>query len=136
MTPATAAIEVGLRRVLARWPGVRFACLFGSSVTRGPELARDVDVAVCFRTSPSLLELGGLEGELEREIGRTVDVVDLDQATTLLRWEVARTGLALCSSDPVALLEFRARAPIEYFDLLPYRERAARGLRRALEARP
>jgi predicted nucleotidyltransferase len=136
MAAATADIEAGLRRVLALRPEVRFACLFGSAVTRGPELARDIDVAASFRTSPSLLELGELEGYLERAIGRTVDLVDLDQATTLLRWEVARTGFALCSPDAVAWLEFRARAPIEYFDLQPYREREARGLRRALGARP
>jgi predicted nucleotidyltransferase len=130
-----ADIEAGLRRVLESRSEVRFALLFGSVVARGPDEARDVDVGAAFRAPLSLMELGRLEGDLEREIGRTVDLVDLDQATTLLRWDVARTGRLLCSSDPLALLEFKARVPIEFFDLQPHRERQASGLRRALGAR-
>ncbi len=128
----TADIEAKLREVLAGWPAVRFALLFGSVVRRSPESARDVDVAVSFAGPQSWLELGRLESELERSIGRAVDLVDLDQATTLLRWEVARDGRVLCSRDELALLEFRARAPLEYFDLKPHLERQGRGLRRAL----
>jgi predicted nucleotidyltransferase len=131
-----ADLEADLRRVLGRRPEVRFALLFGSVVTRGPDAARDVDVGAAFRATPSLMELGRLEGELERAIGRAVDLIDLDQATTLLRWEVARTGRVLCSPDPVALLEFQARVPIEFFDLEPHRERQASGLKRALRGRP
>ncbi|MBI5477940.1 MAG: nucleotidyltransferase domain-containing protein [Deltaproteobacteria bacterium] len=130
------AIEGGLRRVLGRHPEVRFALLFGSVVTRGADAAHDVDVGVAFRASPSLMELGRLEGELERELGRTVDLVDLDEATTLLRWEVTRTGQVVCDSDPVGRLEFQARVPLEFFDLQPHLERQARGLGRALGVRP
>lgn len=84
--------------------------------------------------TPSLLALGHLEAELERVVRRTVDVVDVDQATTLLRWEVVRTGRVICSRDWPALVAFRARVPLEYFDLKPHLERQAAGLRQALAA--
>ncbi|HEY3358997.1 MAG TPA: nucleotidyltransferase domain-containing protein [Polyangia bacterium] len=127
-----AEIEAGLRRVLAGREDVRFALLFGSVVTRGPEAARDVDVGAAFTVPPSLWELGRLETELERAIGRPVDLVDLDHSSTLLRWEVLRVGRVLCQRDAAGLVAFRARVPLEFFDLKPFLERQAQGLRRVL----
>lgn len=117
---------------LAGDAGVRFALLFGSVVTDDPTRARDVDVAVSFAEPRSLLELGRLEGVLEQALGREVDVVDLDQASTLLRWEVARDAQVIHCRERDALVDFRARAALDYFDLEPYRTRQADGLRRAL----
>jgi predicted nucleotidyltransferase len=114
-------------------PEVRLAFLFGSAVTRGPDLARDVDVAVAFAQPLSLLQQCALCAQLEQIVGREIDLVDLDGASTLLRWEVVRNGIALAARDRRDLVDFRARVPLEYFDLQPYLEREADGLRRALE---
>ncbi|MBK7975679.1 MAG: hypothetical protein IPK07_21160 [Deltaproteobacteria bacterium] len=130
-----AAIEGALRSVLERRADVRFAYLFGSTVTRDPATARDVDVAVSFTVSPSLFAVGELATSLEGVLGREVDVVDLDDATTLLRWEVVRSGRVLMAPDPRALAEFRARVPLEYLELKPHLERQAAGLRRVLRER-
>jgi predicted nucleotidyltransferase len=132
----TEELASALRQVLERRPDVRFALLFGSTLTRGPERARDVDVAVSFTEPKPLLLLGRLEGDLERAAGREIDVVDIDRATTLLRWEVARGGQVLVCRDRDELTEFRARASLEYLDIQPHRERQARGLRRALGLPP
>lgn len=109
------------------------AFLFGSSVTRDVDSANDVDVAVSFARPVSLLEQSELAAQLEELVGRAVDVVDLDQASTVLRWEIVRSGVAVCARDPRDVLEFRARVPLEYFDLQPFLEREADGLRRVLE---
>jgi hypothetical protein len=71
--------------------------------------------------------------ELKQIVGREIDLVDLDSASTLLRWEVVRTGTVLAARDRYDLVDFRARVPLEYFDLQPFLEREADGLRRALE---
>ncbi len=113
---------------------MRLALLFGSSVTRGLENARDLDVAVAFMRSVSLMEQCRLGEHLEKVAGREIDLVDLDSASTLLRAEVARHGVFLWARDRRDLVDFRARAPLEFFDLQPYREREAEGLRRILEA--
>lgn len=78
------------------------------------------------------MDLGGLASDLERIINKPVDIVDVTEANTLLRWEIVRTGHVVIDPDPDALREFRARVPIEYADLRPYLEREAAGLRRAL----
>lgn len=127
-------LEDKLRAALAGRADLRFAILFGSSVSRGPDAARDVDVALAPRVSMSLMELGALAVDLERAIGHDVDVIDLDGASTLLRWEVLRGGRVVHVSDEDALRAFRVYVPLEYADLRPYLELEAEGLRRALGA--
>jgi len=117
-------------------PEVRFALLFGSTVLKGFDSARDVDVAVAFTRPLSLLEQGTIATQLEQVAEREVDLVDLDATSTLLRWEVARGGVVLFARDRAELVEFRARVPIEYFDLEPFLVREAAGLRRALQETP
>jgi predicted nucleotidyltransferase len=124
----------GLGQALQGRPEVRLALLFGSSVTRGLESARDLDVAVAFMRPVSLMDQCRLGEHLEKAAGREVDLVDLDNASTLLRSEIARHGVVLWTRDRSDLIDFRARAPLEFFDLQPYREREAEGLRRVLEA--
>jgi hypothetical protein len=41
--------------------------------------------------------------------------------------------MVLWARDPRELADFRARVPIEYFDLQPFLEREAEGLRKVLE---
>ena len=125
-------LERTLSDVLERHADVRFAVLFGSTMTRDVELARDVDLALCFTEPRSLIDMGRLAGELEDAIHRDVDLSDVDEATTLLRWEIVRVGRPIFARDPDALLAFQARVPLEYADLRPYLDREAEGLRRAL----
>jgi len=122
-----------LRTALAGRSELRFAVLFGSAVTRGPDQARDIDVAVSCLRPLALLDRAQLATALELAIGREVDVVDVDEASTLLRWEVVRHGRTILANDPEHLLQFKARVPIERADLEPYYSRESAGLRRALE---
>ena len=124
-------LENKLRTILAR-KDVRFAILFGSSAMRSPDAARDVDVAVSSPRPMTLMQRAALEVELEQAVGKPVDVVDVDEASTLLRFEIVRHGVVVASKDEGALRAFQARVPLEYADLRPYLEREAEGLRRVL----
>jgi predicted nucleotidyltransferase len=124
-------LETKLRDVLRRGD-LRFAILFGSCASKDPDSARDVDVAISPREPLSLMALGALAVELERAVGKEVDVVDVDESSTLLRWEIVRTGRVVHDADHDALQSFRARVPLEYADLRPYLDREAAGQRRAL----
>jgi predicted nucleotidyltransferase len=122
-----------LRDELALVPGLRFAMLFGSACTRGVEVAADLDVAISLATPLGLLERARLATSLETKLGMEVDLVELDEASTLLRWEVVKHGRTIVANDARALLDFQARVPIEWADLEPYFARESEGLRRALE---
>ena len=112
---------------------LRYALLFGSAATRGPDSARDVDIAISTSVSLGLMDRMRLATELESATGRTVDIVDLDEASTLLRREVLRDGLIIVVNEPTALLAFKARVPIEWADLEPYFERESAGLVKVLK---
>ncbi len=112
---------------------LKYALLFGSAATRGPDVARDVDIAISTSVSLGLMDRMRLATEVERATGHPVDIVDLEEASTLLRREVLRDGRIIVVNEPDALLAFKARVPIEWADLEPYFERESAGLMRALE---
>lgn len=125
-------VERSLRCLLAgRDDGPLCAYLFGS-VARGEPSARDVDVAVLYALRPpSTLESPclALEGELERELRRPVQVIDLHRAPADLVHRVLRDGRILLDRDPSRRIAFEVRRRAEYFDLEPVRReyRRARG---------
>lgn len=79
-----------------------------------------------------------LREELELELlltaasHRPVQVVRLDRASTLLRWQAALHGRALLSDPPQEISRFRARAAIEYAELRLVRDPAAERFRARL----
>ncbi len=131
------AIAETLSLELEKMPGVRLAVLFGSSARRTQSPRSDIDLGV-------MLEHGA-EGSLaigvtlERVIGRPIDLVWLDGAPPLLRFEIARDGVLLLERSPHDWADFRARAMIDWWDWAPtaqmmhqvmatrLREEAARG---------
>jgi uncharacterized protein len=127
------AIEQMLREFF-RTKAERFHAvyLFGSVArgTAGP--TSDVDVAVLpaapRRGTLDDLELD-LEGELERLLGRTVQVVVLPGAPPDLVHRILRDGILVHEADRSERIAFEVRARNDYFDVLPvldaYRRRAS-----------
>lgn len=105
------------------------AYLFGS-VARGMDSSRsDVDVGILLRKASSgeLNDLRfALEGDLERALGRTTQVVVLNNAPPDLVHRVLRDGLLLLDRDRAARIRFEVRVRNEYFDLLPILNRYRR----------
>jgi hypothetical protein len=79
-----------------------------------------------------------LQSDLARACGRTVDLVRLDHAPTLVRWQVARHGVLLLASGPFEASRFIASAAADYIDFAPalevagerFRQRLAKGVRK------
>jgi predicted nucleotidyltransferase len=103
--------------------------LFGSTA-RGTATSRsDVDVAVLF-AGPSPATVAGLrldlEADLERRLGRPVQLVVLNHAPCDLVHRVLRDGILVLDRDPSARIRFEVRARNEYFDLKPFLDRYRR----------
>lgn len=120
-----------LTAALRRGPAVRLAVLFGSAAVGNLRASSDLDVAVLFRDEVSLAEELDLQLALERATQRAVDLVRLDDAATLVRWQVALHGIPLIA-DPHEWSRFRARSASEYADFRPALEDAAARFRRRL----
>src|SRR2546428_6609232 len=96
MAAADATFVDNLRRVVAGGPPLRLAIVFGSAAEGSARPQSDVDVGIlfCAPEVPLHTELE-LQARLERACGRPVDLVRLDRASSLLKWEVARRGLPI-----------------------------------------
>jgi predicted nucleotidyltransferase len=118
-----------------RHDGIICAHLYGSMARGEARVSSDIDIAVLFEHDPppTLDGLGlDLEGELERLLGRPVDLLVLNRAPVDIIHRVLRDGVLVYEGDPSARIRFEVRARNEYFDLLPYLRqyrRAGRGLR-------
>jgi predicted nucleotidyltransferase len=128
------AILGQIAELLDREPVVSFAYLFGSRAGGKPQPRpdSDVDVAVWLDTPPSRLtdEAIRLSGEMSRELGLTVDVVDLNRAPILLRDQVFRKGRLVFERDRPQRVRFESRTLVEGIDFERVRKRCAAGLTR------
>ena len=102
---------------LESWPGVRLAVLFGSDARGESDPASDLDVGVLFE--PGLDSTTALEVALARAASRHVDLVRLETAPPLLRFEIARDGRVLLDRSLHAWVDFRARAMTDWWDWAP-----------------
>ncbi len=109
--------ERALVDALQSWSGVRLAVLFGSAARGKAAPGSDLDVGILF--DPGQESAAALEVALARATGRRVDVVRLEAAPPLLRFEVARDGRVLLERTPHAWVDFRARAMTDWWDWAP-----------------
>jgi predicted nucleotidyltransferase len=127
MTP-----EESLRGVLEATPGVRLAVLFGSTARGASKEASDLDVGVLFE--PGSRPAASFEVALSRATRRHVDLVFLDEAPPLLRFEIARDGRTLVERVPHSWADFKARAMLDWWDWAPLARRLhASAVRRVRE---
>jgi predicted nucleotidyltransferase len=107
-------------------PPLRLAMIFGSTARGTNRPDSDVDIAI-LPSDPDLpltAELD-LQRGLTAACGRPVDIVRLDRASSLVRWQVARDGRPLFQAGPFEAARFVAQAASEYLDFQPDFERAS-----------
>ena len=98
------------------------AWLFGSFARGDARADSDVDVAVLSRHTPAATFAAlplRLEGEIERLLRRTTQVVAMNSAPADLRARVLRDGVLLVDRDPSLRIRFEVRTRNEWFDLQP-----------------
>lgn len=130
--PATSLIQ-SLRQFFEHYPEA-LVCgyLYGSHARGGAGPASDVDLAVLYDVNPpDTLEGLGLDlaADLERRLGRVVDLVVLNRAPADLIHRVLRDGVLVCERDRSARIRFEVRARNDYFDVLPYLRQYRRATR-------
>jgi uncharacterized protein len=123
------ALADTLRLAVADMPDVRLAVLFGSEATGAARAGSDLDVGLLL--TPGAERTPSIAVALERACGREVDVIWLDEAPPLLRFEIARDGIVLVERTPYLWAGFRAHAMIDWWDWQP----TARMMHRVAAAR-
>lgn len=103
--------------------------LFGSEARGEAGPASDVDLAILFEQPPTPTLLGGaleIEGALERQLRRPVDLVVLNTAPADVVHRVLRDGVLVLDRDRAARIRFEVQRRNEFFDLQPLRDRYRR----------
>ncbi len=98
--------------------------LFGSVARGEARTDSDVDVGILFeKDPPATLDAPqfGIEAALERQLGRAVQVVALNRASSDLVHRVLRDGRIVLDRDRAARIRFEVGKRNEYFDLAPVR---------------
>lgn len=123
-------------RLLSAQEFIEFAILFGS-VARGESgPLSDVDIGIYVSRPLDLLEIGQLTAELECALGRDVDLLVLNDVwkhNLALAHRVVIEGVVLVCRDQEALVDFKTRVFLAYFDTAFLREMVARAFQERLE---
>ena len=130
---AVTAIDT-LTRALEQMPSVRLAVLFGSAARETVGSDSDIDIGVSLERGSDFSP--ALRVALERAAGLPVDLVWLDEAPPLLRFEIARDGRVLLQRDAHGWAEFRAHAMIDWWDWAPTARMMHQAMTRGTEKRP
>jgi predicted nucleotidyltransferase len=111
-----------LRQGIASLPEVRLAVLFGSTARGQARPQSDVDLGVLLDPDTPDVRFKA-ETELGRAAGRSVDVVFLNQAPPLLRFEIAKEGVLLHQDQDHLWTDFKTRAMLDWWDWAPIAKR-------------
>jgi predicted nucleotidyltransferase len=123
-----------LKRQASAWSEVKLVVLFGSQARGEARDGSDADVGVLLDPYSPELRFR-VEAELGRVAGRPVDVVLLDNAPPLLRFEVAQEGVLLFQRHDHLWTDFKAHAMVDWWDWAPTHRMIAAGVVRRLRER-
>jgi predicted nucleotidyltransferase len=100
---------------------VALVYLYGSAASGGSS-ARDLDLAVLSDPPLSLDDLMRRRADLVAGTGAPIDLVSLNDASTVLAHEVVEGGICLYARAPDIETEFVTRTRARYWDFKPYRD--------------
>jgi uncharacterized protein len=111
-----------LRALLAGFPQLELAFLFGSLAQDRYRTGSDIDIAVAAHRALTAAEKIALVEALAERTGRPVDLVDLKVVAEPLLGQILRHGRRLLGSDR-AYAQLISRHLFDQADFMPYRAR-------------
>lgn len=111
-----------IKDVLANFPQITLAVLFGSVASGKQRADSDLDIAVSAQRPLKPQEKIALVGALAESTGRAIDLIDLTTVTEPLLGQIVRHGRRLLGSDRL-FGELISRHLFEQADFMPYRAR-------------
>lgn len=122
MSGAPRVTDEQLRAVLATFPQLVLALLFGSFAAGRERPQSDIDIAVAAQRALTASERIALIEALAEQTGRAIDLVDLHTAGEPLLGQILRHGRRLLGSDG-EYGRLISRHLFDQADFVPYRAR-------------
>lgn len=115
-------IDVQIKRVLADFPDIVLAILFGSVALGRQRADSDLDIAVAAKHALTADQKIALIGAFADCTGRPIDLIDLKRVSEPLLGQILRHGRRILGSDTL-YGELISRHVFEQADFMPYRTR-------------
>jgi predicted nucleotidyltransferase len=119
---STQSIDAQLKKVLANFPEIALAVLFGSVALNRQRADSDLDIAVAAKQALATHEKRALVNALADCTGRPIDLIDLKVVSEPLLGQIVRHGRRILGSDTL-YGELISRHLFEQADFMPYRSR-------------
>lgn len=110
-----ALLEKAVAFICTRLPTVQGIYLFGTFASEYERPDSDIDLALLGEKVPATVELWNLAQELARELHRDVDLIDLQAANTIFRYQVIAEGRRIYTSDGLYCDRFELQALSSYY---------------------
>lgn len=121
------AIEKNVYSICSRHKGVAAAYIFGSAVKSGKGKPRDIDIALLLEEAfLHSFDIPSLISEFEKALDFPVDVVVLNRADEILKYEVRRTGKLVFDGSPALRKKAEILGRKTYEDFLNLHKRYVR----------
>ena len=103
-----------VRLASKKLPGLLSIYRFGSWGTPYERADSDIDLAVLLQGAMDSASLWDVAQDIAKVIGKNVDLVDLLQASTVMRMQVISTGKRLYCSNPIVCEQFEDYVYVAY----------------------
>lgn len=113
------SIDATLKDVLAHFPAVKLALLFGSVAQGRARADSDLDLAVAAKQALNAVEKMDIMAALAERTGRTIDLIDLKVVGEPLLGQIVQHGRRLIGTD-AAYGALISKHLFEQADFMPY----------------
>lgn len=106
--------------VLIECEDILFAYIFGSYVAGNMRKDSDIDIGIYLKEKMSIEKYLKLKMDLMEACKREVDLVILNDATPLLKYEVYRSNILIFTRDKTIESNYKVKTLFEYSDMKRY----------------
>lgn len=103
-----------IQLICAKIPAVQAIYLFGSMVTKFVTVESDIDLAILGKQKIDARLIWQVAQELAILLKKDVDLIDLQQASTVMCWQVISTSQRIFVKDKIFAEEFETTALSAY----------------------
>lgn len=117
-----ALLNKNLKSIFESDNNVIFSLLFGSMTKNNMRYGSDIDIAIYFKNSPTLYEIGNLNLKLEKITDYKLDLIELnnlEKKNPVLAYSIISDGILICNKDQKIYSEFKKSVLMRYLDFKP-----------------
>jgi len=115
---------------------IEFILLYGSYARGEAHGMSDIDIAIYFKDSPSLLTIGGYITDLEMQLHKKIEINTLNnlyKSHPLLAYNITTDHQPIIITNQEKYVEFKRRSMLYYFDAKPLIEQNMEAFKRRIK---